>query len=606
MREKFRNRILIVDDDTSDLIFLTHNLSKDYTIYTAKNGEDAIRKTRELLPDLILLDIVMPGMSGYDVLTVLKENKETKEIPVIFITGLGSVEDEEKGLAMGATDYISKPFSRDITKVRIDHQIKIINQIKFIENINYNLELTVLERTEELKRQTEAARAASNAKSVFLATMSHELKTPLNAIIGMAGIARNTLSYMESEFSSGTKRKLNETNALGVHYEKILKSIRQIIASSHHLLSIINDVLDMSKIDSGKLELSSKSFSSLQSYTEFAGMIEHNCSDKKIRFTTNTNEMKDIMLMGDRPRLNQVLASLLGNAIKFTPEGGEVNLSVHVLEENDDTITYRFSVSDTGIGMTEEQIGKLFKPFEQADSVVSAKFGGIGIGLTISQNIVMLMGGIINVESKIDEGSRFYFDLVFRKSGEIAEAKPEPQETYKSLTGKRILLADDIEINRMIIYEMLSGAGILLDEAENGRQAVDMFLESPQGYYDIILLDIQMPVMGGYEAAAKIRSLDRPDSKTVPIIALTANSFKEDVNNALASGMNDHLPKPIDVKMVMDTLEKYINPGNKTDEEEYNITENAEDLLLSADESEPGRRFLRKSPAASKSKYQSV
>ena len=569
MNDLVKNSVLIVDDDTSDLIFLTEHLSQDYKIYTAKDGEDGIKKAVGLRPDLVLLDIIMPGMSGYDVAEYMKRTEETKNIPIIFITGLDSKEDEERGLTMDAADYISKPFSSKVTKLRIRHQMQIINQLHSIELLNHNLEKTIMERTWELQEQTKTAESASRAKSVFLATMSHEFKTPLNAIIGMAGIARNSIS------NTGTNDPQRE---------KAVNSINQIIASSHHLLSILNDVLDMSKIDSGKLELRSEPFSTLRAYNEFAGMIEHNCLAKKIRFTTNTDEMKDIIIVGDMLRLNQVLANLLGNAIKFTPEGGEISLLVHVLQESSTHIKYCFTVSDTGIGMTGEQMARLFKPFEQTDSDVSAKYGGIGLGLTISQNIVKMMGSRIHVESKIGSGSKFYFDLVFDKGKD--EPKTEAEQTKHSYTGKglsnkRILLADDIEINRMIIFEMLSAAGILLDEAENGRQAVEMFAASSSGYYDLVFMDLQMPMMNGYEAAEKIRSLDRPDSKAVPIIALTANSFKEDIDKALASGMNDHLPKPIDVKIVMDTLEKYIDTRSRTAEETLENIENIPDDSLS-------------------------
>ena len=560
MNEDTENSILIIDDETSNLIYLSQLLHRDYVIYTTKNGKEAVNKAIELKPDLILLDILMPEMNGYEVLSRLKLNEETKKIPVIFISGLDSNEDEEKGLALGTSDYIHKPFNAGITKLRINNQIQIINQMRSIEQLNYNLEKTVMERTSELQLQTKTAQTASMAKSTFLATMSHEFKTPLNAIIGMAGIARNAILNM-SEPQPGKKNNTAELRENNSHWDKALISINQIVSSSHHLLSILNDVLDMSKIEFGKLELTYKPFRTVQAYNEFAAMIEHNCLAKKIKFTTDINEMEDIEISGDMPRLNQVLASLLNNAIKFTPEGGEISLSVKVIQENKTNIKYRFSVSDTGIGMTGEQMERLFKPFEQINIKISEKFGGIGLGLAISQNIIKMMGGEIKAESEIDKGSRFYFDLIYEKTNSNTAAT---QYEYEDLSGKRILLVDDIEINRMIIYEMLSSAGIFLDEAENGQRAVEMFAESSWDYYDLIIMDIKMPVMNGYEAAEKIRSMDRPDSKSIPIIALTANTFQDDINKALASGMNDHLSKPIDIKIIMDTLDKYINSKTKT------------------------------------------
>ena len=400
--------------------------------------------------------------------------------------------------------------------------------------LNHSLDKTVKERTRELEFQTQAAQVASKAKSVFLATMSHEIRTPLNAIIGMASIAKNSIS----------------------NPAKALNSINQILSSSHHLLSILNDVLDMSKIDAGKLELSYEPFSSKEAYAEVSQIIEQRCLDKHIRYVSDMDRIKDIILVGDKLRINQVMINLLGNAIKFTPENGEIKFLADVLEEDDESIKFHFSVSDTGIGMTEEQINKLFIPFEQADSHVASRFGGTGLGLSISQNLIGMMGGEIKVESVLNAGSKFFFDLTFKKGKEIAETKKETKVI--DLKGKRILLVEDIEINRVILKELLSPAGMEIEEAENGKRAIEMFTDSPSNYYDLIFMDVQMPVMGGYEATKLIRSQDRPDSKEIPIIAMTANAYREDIQEALSSGMNGHIPKPIDIENVMQTLEKYL------------------------------------------------
>ena len=400
--------------------------------------------------------------------------------------------------------------------------------------LNFSLDKTVRERTHELELQTKAAQVASKSKSVFLATMSHEIRTPLNAIIGMAGIAKKSIS----------------------NPDKTLASINQILSSSHHLLGILNDVLDMSKIDAGKLELSYEPFSTKKAYAEVSGIIGQRCLEKNIRFIDNMYEIKDLILMGDMLRLNQVLINLLGNAVKFTPEGGEVKLHVDVYEEDDEKIKIIFSVSDTGIGMTETQKDKLFIPFEQADSNVTAKFGGTGLGLSISQNLIKMMGSEIKVESQPNAGSRFYFDLTLYKGKEIIETKSEIK--IADLHGKRILLVEDIEINRIIIKEMLSPTGLEIEEAENGQLAVEIFDKSPPNYYDLIFMDIQMPVLGGYEATKKIRLLDRPDSKSIPIVAMTANAYKEDIEEAISSGMNEHIPKPVDEEHVISILTKFI------------------------------------------------
>lgn len=387
----------------------------------------------------------------------------------------------------------------------------------------------------EHKETEAAAQVASKAKGAFLANMSHEIRTPLNAIIGMANIAKNSI----------------------LDKGKALDSINQVLTSSHHLLGILNDVLDMSKIESGKLELMYEPFNLLDAYNEVAQIITQRCLEKNINFTTNIYEMKETALIGDKLRVNQVLINLLGNSVKFTDVGGQISLLVRVLEEDDNSIRLGYSISDNGIGMTREQISKLFTPFEQADNSIASKFGGTGLGLSISQNLVNMMGGVIEVESELNSGSRFYFSLSFEKSKEIVRVLSETSYNL-DLTGKKLLLVDDVDINRFIVCEILSSTGVEIVEAENGRQAVDKYVNSPSGFYDLIFMDVQMPVLDGYEATKEIRRLEREDSKRVPIIAMTANAYKEDIDNALAAGMNSHISKPIDVAILMKTIKGYL------------------------------------------------
>jgi signal transduction histidine kinase/CheY-like chemotaxis protein len=392
------------------------------------------------------------------------------------------------------------------------------------------------------KQAQEAVLAAARAKGIFLATMSHEIRTPLNAIIGMAYIAKDCVT----------------------DNEKVLRSVNQIITSSHHLLGILNDILDMSKIESGKLELTREPFSLPAACGEISDIMTHRCVEKNITFITNIHEIKDITLIGDKLRLNQVLINLLGNAVKFTNTNGEIKFITEILgfthEENPDLIRekvhVKFTVSDNGIGMSEEQIKKLFIPFEQTDTTIATRFGGTGLGLSISQNLINMMGGKISITSELNKGSTFDFSLYFDKGELPASQTTDDKHEAINLNGKRMLLAEDIEINRLIVCELLSLSGLAIDEVENGRLAVDVFNDSPEGFYDIIMMDIQMPVLNGYEAAKEIRALDRADAKTVPIIAMTANAYKEDVEHALAVGMNGHLAKPIDKPAFMETVGK--------------------------------------------------
>jgi len=393
-------------------------------------------------------------------------------------------------------------------------------------------------RLAELRKEAEAA---SMAKGAFLANMSHEIRTPLNAVIGMALIAR----------------KNAET-------QKTLSAINEIETASVHLLGLLNNVLDMSKIESGKFELINESFSLKTAMDEVVNLITLRCAEKNILLETNFENIKNYRVMGDKLRLNQILINLLGNAVKFTVKDSAVIFSLNVLEENEETVKVQFIISDNGIGMSEEQIGKLFQSFSQADSTIFNQFGGTGLGLSISQNLTEMMGGHINVKSKPGEGSTFEFTLCFPMAEE--KQKMVIGEITPDLSGKHILVVEDLLINRFIIRELLADTNAEIDEVQDGEAAVAIFSEKPQNYYDLIFMDIQMPVMDGYEATRRIRAIEAEiikkevtqggnvRHKQVRIIAMTANAYKEDIEKALASGMDGHLSKPIDINAVMHTL----------------------------------------------------
>jgi signal transduction histidine kinase/ActR/RegA family two-component response regulator len=389
------------------------------------------------------------------------------------------------------------------------------------------------ERSDELEIQTEAARVASQAKGEFLARMSHEIRTPLNAIIGMTEIARRAGDIKKKDYS-----------------------LQEIAAASDHLLGILNDVLDMSKIESGKFAIVHDAFDLEEAMDEVARIIVQRCIEKKIQFEQDFSGIAEEAVMGDKLRLKQVLINLLGNAIKFTPEQGKVCFRVNG-SPGGKNMRVRFRVADTGIGMSGEQMSKLFTAFEQADNSISVRFGGTGLGLAISQNLVKLMGGLITAESKPGEGSVFEFTLDMERS-EYREKKAVRSAAAGDYSGKRILLTEDIDINREIIKELLADTHVEIHEAEDGVRAVNIFSASPPGFFHLVFMDVQMPNMDGYEASGRIRALNRADAKTVPIIAMTANAYKEDIDKAIASGMNGHLAKPIDINEVMKTLDKYL------------------------------------------------
>ena len=282
------------------------------------------------------------------------------------------------------------------------------------------------------------------------------------------------------------------------------------------------------KTDEEKLELILEPFSIKEAYDEVCEIIGQLCTDKKIKFICIKDNIKELTLIGDKLRINQILINLLENVVKFTPEGGEVTFTITTLEENEECVKYHFVVSDTGTGL----------------------------GLPINQNFFFIMGVVISVTSTPNAGSGFYFDLCFDKATDIIEQKAAIE--LADLCGKRILLVDDIEISRIAVAELLTPIGIEIEETENGKMAVEKFSDSPPSYYDFIFMDIQMPVMGGYEAARQIRSLDRPDAKEIPIIVMTTSTFKANTEEALSSGINEHISKPVDIENIINTLIKII------------------------------------------------
>ncbi|MDR3281208.1 MAG: response regulator [Synergistaceae bacterium] len=406
------------------------------------------------------------------------------------------------------------------------------------------LEQEQLKQTQiELEKAVSDANRANEYKGEFLARMSHEIRTPMNAIIGMTSIV---------------KRKLTEEGNAG---GEILANVRQIEDSSQHLLGLLNDVLDFSKIDAGKIELSPERVDIHKLANTVSSIIRTRCSEKNISFEVNIDVPAGTSITTDPLRLRQVLINLLGNAVKFTQELGKIEFDIVKRDERDGKILLDFSVRDNGIGITREAMSNLFQPFEQGNAGVARRFGGTGLGLAISRSIVRLLGGDINVESEEGKGSSFTFALWIREAV-LVEMEEELAIDGKDLfVGKKAMLVDDVAINRIIAIDLMEFTGLDMDEAEDGDEAVRMFADSPVGAYDIIYMDVQMPKLDGYHASSLIRAMDRPDAKTVPIVALTANAFKDDIEKALRNGMNAHLAKPLDVQKLIETTFRFI--GNR-------------------------------------------
>ena len=386
------------------------------------------------------------------------------------------------------------------------------------------------------EERLELAQAASLAKSEFLSRMSHEIRTPMNAIIGMTQIAKNA-----SELS------------------KTKECLDRIDSASKLLLSLINDILDMSKIEANKLEIQHDEFEFESIIKNIETVIEVKAKEKEQKLLVDVSKNIPQKLIGDELRLMQVVNNLLSNAIKFTPEEGIINVKFDTIDVNGDDIVIEVRVKDSGIGITDEQKKRLFDSFEQADGSVARKFGGTGLGLTISKNIVELMGGAIDVISEPGNGSEFIFTAKMKKvQANVAAVVVQTDNTLFDFSKYRLLLVEDIEINRIIVLAMLESTNIQIDCAENGLIACEIMRMDPEKY-DVIFMDLQMPEMGGIEATREIRNMDNPHCRKIPIIAMTANAFKEDVENCIEVGMNSHIAKPIDEYTVLQKLAEYIN-----------------------------------------------
>ncbi|MDR1566270.1 MAG: response regulator [Treponema sp.] len=395
------------------------------------------------------------------------------------------------------------------------------------------------------------AEAASSAKTNFLANMSHEMRTPLNAIIGMTTLAKVSDELERKDYC-----------------------LERIETASIQLLGVINDVLDMSKIEADRLELSTGKFNFEKSVRMVENIMSIRADEKKQFFEVRVDDKIPGTLIGDDQRVVQVVTNLLSNAMKFTPEGGSIGLVAFLAKEENGICTIQVEVADTGIGISPEQQARLFSSFQQADSKISRRFGGAGLGLAISKRLVEMMGGSIWVKSKPGEGAIFAFTFQAKRAEESArEENPDNPELKGCFKGRRILLAEDVEINREIVISLLEDTGLEIDCAENGTKALEKFRANPDRY-DLIFMDIHMPEMDGYETTRRIRAFERESStgaggegeagskKPTPIVAMTANVFRQDVEKCLEAGMNDHIGKPIDFNDVIARLRKHL-PENQ-------------------------------------------
>lgn len=560
--------ILVVDDTPANLEVIVETLSAvGYTVWAVTSGQRALKQLQTHIPDLILLDIQMPEMDGFVTCKMIKANANTAEIPIIFITALSDTENIVKGLSLGAVDYISKPFRELELLARIQTHLKLQTLTHQLKEQVQQAELS-RQLAEGAKRDAEVA---NQAKSEFLATMSHELRTPLNAILGFAENLQD--------------RIFGELN------DDQLKAIATIESSSYHLLSLIKDILDLAKIDAGKLDLAPvpTDFEEFcQECIQFIHPLAHNQHIQLLAEITPYPKRINI----DPLRVRQILINLLSNAVKFTPSGGQISFKAKVHEHSS---SIEFHVIDTGIGIAPTDLPKLFQAFVQLDSRLNRQYEGTGLGLSLVKRLVDLQKGHIYVESVPNEGSSFRVCLPYElNSADLRSAQPvltgplvEDQQRQtlnpgvyvgsssrrptiasdrtsmpvksprcvqrpKSLAtsqGLLILLAEDHQSNIETFVSYLTYHKHRVIVAKDGIEAIDL---TKQQHPDVILMDIHMPIMDGITAIRHIRKM--PDIATIPIIALTALAMPGDKEKCLEIGADRYLSKPVKLKQLHDTI----------------------------------------------------
>ncbi|BBO33312.1 hybrid sensor histidine kinase/response regulator [Lacipirellula parvula] len=529
-------KILVVDDDPSKVMAIEAVLhSLDQTIVSATSGEEALRRLLKEDFAVILLDVNMPGVDGFETAEYIRQRRQSEHTPIIFLTAYADDAFEHRGYALGAVDYLLMPATPEMLRAKVGVFVDLFHKR---EQVKLQADERVLLAQEQAAR-VEAERA-SIAKSQFLTNISHELRTPMTAIIGMTD-----LSLMEP---------------LAANVREYLGAVR---TNAHLLLELLNEILDLSKLESGTLTLESAPLQLRRILSELKQTFGHRADQKGLELQVIADPAVPNHLIGDSLRLRQVIFNLLTNAIKFT-DHGRVTLDVRVESSCDREAWIRFAVSDTGIGISQADQERIFSPFTQVDASTKRRRDGAGLGLAISADLIRAMGGRRSVRSELGKGSKFSFVVPLlierNKLDEIPASAPslellgtEALAPSGARPSIKILLAEDTPTNQLLVRHALGKRGHQVVVAGDGRTAVDL---ARRGTYDLILMDLQMPDMDGFEATAAIRALpgDQP-----PIIALTAHTMMGDRERCLAAGMQNYLSKPIDLRELIFTVEATVS-----------------------------------------------